>query len=33
MFTPHTKEDLEAMLEPIGVANIDELFKCLPQII
>ena len=30
MFTPHTKEDLEAMLETIGVAKIDELFKCLP---
>jgi glycine dehydrogenase subunit 1 len=30
MFTPHTKEDLEAMLETIGVANIDELFNCLP---
>ncbi len=30
MFTPHTKNDLEAMLETIGVANIDELFNCLP---
>jgi glycine dehydrogenase subunit 1 len=30
MFTPHTKDDLEAMLETIGVANIDELFNCLP---
>ena len=30
MFTPHTKEDLEAMLETIGVAKIDELFNCLP---
>lgn len=31
MFTPHTKEDLSAMLETIGVASIDELFKCLPE--
>lgn len=30
MFTPHTKDDLEAMLETIGVASIDDLFKCLP---
>jgi glycine dehydrogenase subunit 1 len=30
VFTPHTKNDLEAMLETIGVANIDELFNCLP---
>jgi glycine dehydrogenase subunit 1 len=30
MFTPHTKEDLSAMLETIGVASIDELFNCLP---
>jgi glycine dehydrogenase subunit 1 len=31
MFTPHTKEDLSAMLETIGLASIDELFKCLPE--
>ena len=31
MFTPHTKTDLEAMLETIGVQNIEELFKCLPS--
>jgi glycine dehydrogenase subunit 1 len=31
MFTPHTKDDLKAMLETIGVANIDELFNCLPS--
>jgi glycine dehydrogenase subunit 1 len=30
MFTPHTKADLEAMLETIGVDNIDALFKSLP---
>jgi glycine dehydrogenase subunit 1 len=30
MFTPHTKGDLDAMLETIGVEKIDELFKCLP---
>ena len=30
MFTPHTKDDLKAMLETIGVSEIDELFNCLP---
>ena len=30
MFTPHTKADLDAMLETIGVQNIEELFDCLP---
>lgn len=30
MFTPHTKGDLDAMLETIGVEKIDELFKYLP---
>ncbi|MFN2213118.1 MAG: aminomethyl-transferring glycine dehydrogenase subunit GcvPA, partial [Anaerolineales bacterium] len=30
MFTPHTKADLEAMLDTIGVDNIDALFKSLP---
>lgn len=30
MFTPHTKSDLEAMLETIGIANIDDLFSYLP---
>lgn len=31
MFTPHTKTDLEAMLETIGVQNIEDLFQCLPS--
>ncbi|MBK5108414.1 MAG: aminomethyl-transferring glycine dehydrogenase subunit GcvPA [Anaerolineales bacterium] len=30
MFTPHTKDDLKAMLETIGVSEIGELFNCLP---
>ena len=30
MFTPHTKDDLKAMLDTIGVSEIDELFNCLP---
>jgi len=31
MYTPHTDADREAMLEAIGVENIEELFACIPK--
>lgn len=30
MFTPHTKEDREAMLQKVGVTSLDELFQDVP---
>jgi glycine dehydrogenase subunit 1 len=30
-FTPHTDEDVEAMLSTIGAASIDELFSSIPE--
>lgn len=31
MFTPHTKHDVEVMLEKIGVANVEDLFEKIPE--
>lgn len=31
MFTPHTKEDRDAMLRTIGIDSIEDLFKDLPE--
>jgi glycine dehydrogenase subunit 1 len=31
MFTPHTPEEIKVMLEAIGVNNIEELFKLVPE--
>ena len=31
MFTPHTREDREAMLHTIGVPSIEALFQDVPK--